>query len=81
MTDSIAPAPLPLNRVYLAHTLAEPAFGNSADDLFYVKTADGRRSIIRQSTASGLAQVLTTEPMPKGGVGYGGGFSMYEAGA
>ena len=73
MTDSIAPAPLLLNRVYLAHTLAEPAFGNSADDLFYVKTADGRRSIIRQSTASGLAQVLTTEPMPKGGVGYGGG--------
>jgi dipeptidyl aminopeptidase/acylaminoacyl peptidase len=66
-------APLPLDRVYLAHTLAEPAFGDSPDDLFYVKTADGRRSIVRQSAATGLASVITTEPMPKGGIGYGGG--------
>jgi dipeptidyl aminopeptidase/acylaminoacyl peptidase len=65
--------PLPLDRVYLAHTLAEPAFGDSPDDLFYVKTADGRRSIVRQSTGTGLASVITTEPMPKGGIGYGGG--------
>jgi dipeptidyl aminopeptidase/acylaminoacyl peptidase len=64
--------PLPLDRVCLAHTLAEPAFGDSRDDLFYVKTADGRRSIIRQSAATGLAQVITTQPMPKGGIGYGG---------
>ena len=66
-------ATLPLDRVYLAHTLAEPAFGDSPDDLFYVKTADGRRSIVRQSAATGLASVITTEPMPKGGIGYGGG--------
>ena len=73
MTDSMSPAPLPLNRVYLAHALAEPAFGHSADDLFYVKTADARRSIIRQSAATGLARVVAAEPMPKGGIGYGGG--------
>ncbi len=66
--------PLPLNRVYLAHTLSEPALGETSDQLFYVRTADGRRSIIRQSLVTGLAQAITTEPAPAGGVGYGQGF-------
>ena len=64
--------PLPLNRLYLAHQLSEPAFGASADDIFYVKQADGRRSIIRQSLANGLAHTVTAEPLPVGSVGYGG---------
>lgn len=67
------PSPLPLNRVYLAHAFSEPAFGDTADQLFYVRTADGRRSIVRQTLATGLAQTITTEPAPAGGVGYGGG--------
>jgi len=63
--------PLPLNRLYLSHGISEPAFGE-ADFIFYVKTADGRRSIVRQSLTTGLAQTLTTEPLPAGSVGYGG---------
>jgi len=63
--------PLPLNRLYLSHGLSEPAFGDS-EFIFYVKTADGRRSIVRQSLTTGLAQTLTTEPLPAGSVGYGG---------
>ena len=63
--------PLPLNRLYLSHGISEPAFGDS-EFIFYVKTADGRRSIVRQSLTTGLAQTLTTEPMPAGSVGYGG---------
>lgn len=66
--------PLPLNRVYLAHSFSEPTFGESADQLFYVRTADGKRSIVRQTLSTGLAQVITTEPPPAGGVGYGQGF-------
>src|SRR5438034_6870153 len=65
--------PLPVDRVYLSHTISEPAFGDTADSIFYVKLADGRRSIVRQSVATGLAQAITTEPAPKGGVSYGGG--------
>ena len=60
--------PLPVDRVYLSHTISEPAFGDTADSIFYVKLADGRRSIVRQSVATGLAQAITTEPAPKGGV-------------
>jgi dipeptidyl aminopeptidase/acylaminoacyl peptidase len=66
--------PLPLNRVYLAHSFAEPAFGDTTEHIFYVRVADGRRSIVRQSTTTGLAQVITAEPAPSGGVGYGGGY-------
>ena len=65
--------PLPLNRVYLAHAFSEPAFGDTAEHVFYVRTADGRRSLVRQTLSTGLAQVITTEPAPAGGVGYGGG--------
>ena len=65
--------PLPIDRVYLSHTISEPAFGDTADSISYVKLADGRRSVVRQSVATGLAQAITTEPAPKGGVGYGGG--------
>src|SRR5689334_11195644 len=63
--------PLPLNRLYLSHGISEPVFGDS-EFIFYVKTADGRRSIARQSLATGLAQTITTEPAPAGSVGYGG---------
>lgn len=71
---SMTHQPLPLNRVYLAHAFSEPAFGETPDTLFYVRTADGKRSLIRQTLTTGLAQVVTTEPMPAGGVGYGNGF-------
>ncbi|MFH1575068.1 MAG: hypothetical protein ABIG68_13885, partial [Acidobacteriota bacterium] len=63
--------PLPINRVYLSHQISEPAFDASGGNLFYVRTADGRRSIVRQCLLSGLAQTVTTEPAPHGGVGYG----------
>ncbi len=65
--------PLPLNRLYLAHALSEPAFGASAEELYYVKLADGARHIYRLLTVSGLAQPVTTKPAPSGGVGYGSG--------
>ncbi len=64
--------PLPITRVYLAQTISEPTFGSTAEFVFYVKLADGKRSIIRQSTTTGLAETLTTEPKPRGGIGYGG---------
>lgn len=67
------PTPLPLNRLYLSQTLSEPAFSPAGDALVYVRLADGRRSLIRQWLAGGLAEPLTTEPGPAGGVGYGGG--------
>jgi dipeptidyl aminopeptidase/acylaminoacyl peptidase len=65
-------APLPINRLYLAHDNSEPAFGGP-DELFYARSVDGRRNIYRQSLATGLAQAITTEPAPGGGIGSGGG--------
>src|SRR5688500_13871271 len=65
--------PLPLSRLYLSHSLSEPAFGATPEELFYVRQADGARHIYRQQTASGLSQAVTSEPAPSGGVGYGGG--------
>jgi dipeptidyl aminopeptidase/acylaminoacyl peptidase len=65
--------PLPLNRLYLSQTISEPSFGATPDVLFYAKQADGRRSIMRMSLETGLAQPVTTEPPPSGGVSYGGG--------
>jgi dipeptidyl aminopeptidase/acylaminoacyl peptidase len=65
--------PLPIERLYLAHEIAEPAFGASTDHIFYARRADGKRSIVRQSIAGGLAECVTAEPRPVGGVGYGGG--------
>jgi acetyl esterase/lipase len=64
--------PLPLNRLYLAHGLSECCLSDDGQSLFYVKIADGRRSIVRQSLATGLAQSVTAEPLPAGTVGYGG---------
>ncbi len=66
------PQPLPINRLYLEHDHSEPALGG-ADDLFYLHSADGRRAIYRQFLATGLAQPVTTEPAPSGGIGYGAG--------
>ncbi len=63
--------PLPLNRVYLGLTISEPAFDDHGEHFFFVRVADGKRSVVRQSMQTGLAQVVTTEPMPAGGVGYG----------
>ncbi len=65
--------PLPRTQLYLSVGLSEPAFGASPDTVFYVRQADGKRSLIRQSLATGLAQPVTTEPLPAGGVGYGNG--------
>jgi dipeptidyl aminopeptidase/acylaminoacyl peptidase len=64
---------LPANRVYLSVGLSQPVFADKPDTLFYVRTADGKRTIVRQMLATGLAQPVTTEPAPAGGVGYGGG--------
>jgi dipeptidyl aminopeptidase/acylaminoacyl peptidase len=64
---------LSIERLYLAHEVVEPSFGDSADDVYYVRRADGRRTIVRHHLASGHAQSLTSEPRPAGGVGYGGG--------
>src|SRR5712692_6531492 len=64
--------PLPINRLYLERSHTEPAFGSAAE-LFYVRSADGGRAIYRQSLSTGLAQAVTTEPAPGGGIGYGGG--------
>jgi dipeptidyl aminopeptidase/acylaminoacyl peptidase len=64
--------PLPLNRLYLAHSHSEPVPGTAPGEVYYLKSADGRSNIYRQD-ASGLAQALTTEPAPSGGIGYGGG--------
>src|SRR6267154_32902 len=66
------PNPLPINRLYLAQTHSEPAIG-SAGELFYARSADGRRAVYRQSLQTGLTQSVTTEPAPGGGIGYGGG--------
>ncbi len=75
----MSPGPFPVHRIYLSHTISEPSFGATPDELFYVRLADGRRSIVRQFLSSGLAQSVTTEPMPKGGVGYGGAiYSVHE---
>src|SRR5205823_3946663 len=56
-----------------AHGLSEACFGESPETFFYLKTVDGRRSVVRQEAGSGLAVSVTSEPAPKGGVGYGGG--------
>ena len=44
-----------------------------------VKMADGRRSIIRQSAATGLARVLRQSRCPRGESDTAEGFSRYEA--
>ena len=63
----------PIERIYLAHELSEPAFSDDGRTIFYVRRADGRRSIVRQSLETGLAETVTSEPRPAGGIGYGGG--------
>jgi len=70
---------LPIERIYLAHELAEPTFGDRDDEIFYGRRADGRRSIVRQSLATGLAESVTAEPRPMGGIGYGGGIYAVRA--
>jgi dipeptidyl aminopeptidase/acylaminoacyl peptidase len=66
------PEPLPLNRLYLAHSHSEPFAGAEPGVVYYLKSADGHSYIYRQDD-NGLAQALTTEPAPSGGIGYGGG--------
>lgn len=65
--------PLPAHHLFLGHSFSEPAWGEGGEALFFVRLADGRRSLVRQSLASGLTQTLTAEPAPAGGVGYGQG--------
>ena len=69
----MSPHPLPIERIYLAHELSEPTYGQTVDEVFYLRRADGRRSIVRHSLRTGLAETVTAEPRPMGGVGYGGG--------
>jgi fermentation-respiration switch protein FrsA (DUF1100 family) len=64
--------PLPINRLYLSASLSEPAFGDTPEALYYIRLADGKRSLMRQSTVTGLAQSVTADPLPAGSVGYGG---------
>jgi dipeptidyl aminopeptidase/acylaminoacyl peptidase len=72
--------PLPIERIYLAHELAEPAFGDRDDEIFYCRRADGRRTIVRHSMGTGLAETVTAEPRPMGGIGYGGGMYAVRGG-
>lgn len=65
--------PFPRNRLWLSNGLNEPAFDDTGRSIFYVRSSDGKRSLIRQDLASGLAEVITAEPTPSGNVGYGGG--------
>jgi len=65
--------PLPIERLYLSAEISEPALGASANDVFYVRRADARRTIVRQSLKTGLAETVAAEPRPMGGIGYGGG--------
>ena len=40
---------------------------------FMSKRPMAGEELLCRSAATGLASVVTTEPMPKGGIGYGGG--------
>lgn len=71
--EPVVPAPLQKNRLWLSQNIAEPEFDGSGGYLFYVRTADGRRSLIRQDLASGLVETISAEPAPRANVGYGGG--------
>ena len=73
ISRSMSSTAFPIERIYLAHELSEPSFSDDARTIFYVRRADGRRSIVRQSLESGLAETVTCEPRPAGGIGYGGG--------
>jgi dipeptidyl aminopeptidase/acylaminoacyl peptidase len=73
MMRAMSHEPLPIERIYLAHEIDEPAYGSNEDQVFYARRADGKRSIVRQSLATGLAESVTAEPRPMGGVGYGNG--------
>lgn len=64
---------LPIQRVVLSQGLSEPAFSDRADAIYFVRANDGKRSIVRQALDGGLAETLTAEPAPAGGVGYGNG--------
>jgi dipeptidyl aminopeptidase/acylaminoacyl peptidase len=65
--------PLPKNRVWLAHGVSEVSFDDTGRSLFYVRSGDARRNILRQDLGTGLVEYVTAEPPPGGTVGYGGG--------
>lgn len=67
------PTPLQKNRIWLSQGVGEPAFDESGENLFYARSGDGRRNLVRQSLASGLVEAVSAEPAPGGTVGYGGG--------
>lgn len=66
-------SPLPKNRIWLSQSISEPALDDTGEYIFYLRSVNGRRSIVRQNLATGLAEVVTTEPSPGGNIGYGGG--------
>lgn len=62
----------PKNRLWLGHSIAQPAFDDAGEHLVYVRSADGRRGLVRQNLRTGLAEHITAEPAPGGTIGYGG---------
>ncbi len=66
-------ASFPANRVWLGHNITDVSFDDTGAHLFYIRTGDGRRSLIRQHLETGLAEIVSAEPAPGGNVGYGGG--------
>jgi dipeptidyl aminopeptidase/acylaminoacyl peptidase len=73
MPRTMSHRPLPIERLYLAHEVSEPCFGETSAEIFFVRRMDARRSIVRQRLDTGLSESVTTEPRPAGGIGYGGG--------
>ncbi|MEJ7653470.1 MAG: prolyl oligopeptidase family serine peptidase [Chloroflexia bacterium] len=61
------------NRIWRSQGIAEPAFDDSGEYLYYVRSADARTSIVRQQLATGLVETVAFDPAPSPGVGYGGG--------
>lgn len=66
-------ASFPRNRIWLSVGLSEPVLDEAGASFFVLRSADGRRSIVRQWFDSGLTETVTAEPSPGGTVGYGGG--------
>ncbi|MDQ3328084.1 MAG: S9 family peptidase [Chloroflexota bacterium] len=67
------PGPIQKNRLWLSQGISAPTFDATGEHLFSVRSADGRTSIVRQNLNTGLTEIVTAEPAPRGTVGYGGG--------
>ncbi|MBA2364338.1 MAG: PD40 domain-containing protein, partial [Chloroflexia bacterium] len=67
------PISIQKNRLWLSQGITAPTFDATGEHLFSVRSADGRTSIVRQNLSTGLTEIVTAEPAPRGTVGYGGG--------